>query len=185
MKLQTAHRSGWALFAADAFSDERGWLAETLRIDTLRAHAGDVRIVQQNLSASRRDVLRGLHYQIEQPQGKLVQVVQGRIFDAIVDLRPASADFGNSFVFELRAEARQSLWVPPGFAHGFLALDEVMVLYAMTQPRIAHAERALRWNSPQLAIEWPLDGREPVLSPRDRSAPGLDDAQLFAPGQTE
>ncbi|HEY0879634.1 MAG TPA: dTDP-4-dehydrorhamnose 3,5-epimerase family protein, partial [Zeimonas sp.] len=101
MKLHTADPSGWALFESDAHRDERGWLAEILRIDALRAHAGNVRIVQQNLSASRRGVLRGLHYQVESPQGKLVQVVQGRIFDAIVDLRRASPGFGRSFTFEL------------------------------------------------------------------------------------
>lgn len=179
MKLRTADPSGWALFESEAHCDERGWLAETFRIEALRAHAGDLRIVQQNLSASRRDVLRGLHYQLEGPQGKLVQVVQGRIFDAIVDLRRASPGFGRSYVLELRADALQSLWVPPGFAHGFLALDDVVVLYAMTGPRIAAAERALRWDSPELGIEWPLQGREPLLSARDRFAPDLSEAPVF------
>ena len=179
MKLRIADPSGWALFDSEAHRDERGWLAETLRIEALHAHAGGVRIVQQNLSASRRGVLRGLHYQVEAPQGKLVQVVRGRIFDAIVDLRRGSPSFGSSFVFEMRAESLQSLWVPPGFAHGFLALDDVVVLYALTEPRIAHAERVLRWDAPELAIEWPLQGRAPLLSARDRSAPGWREAQVF------
>ncbi|MDT3679613.1 MAG: dTDP-4-dehydrorhamnose 3,5-epimerase [Burkholderiaceae bacterium] len=179
MKLRTAAPSGWALFDSEAHHDERGWLAETMRIEALRAQAGEVRVVQQNLSASRRGVLRGLHYQVEAPQGKLVQVVQGRIFDAIVDLRRGSPSFGKSFVFEMRAESLQSLWVPPGFAHGFLALDDAVVLYAMTEPRVAQAERVLRWDSPELAIAWPLEGREPLLSARDRSAPGWREAQVF------
>ncbi|MCD6672170.1 MAG: dTDP-4-dehydrorhamnose 3,5-epimerase [Burkholderiaceae bacterium] len=179
MKLRSAHPSGWALFESEAHRDERGWLAETFRLDALRAHAGDVRIVQQNLGASRRGVLRGLHYQLEAPQGKLVQVVQGRLFDAIVDLRRSSASFGRSFVFEMRAESLQTLWIPPGFAHGFLALDDVVVLYAMTAPRVAQAECALRWDSPELGIDWPLEGREPLLSARDRSAPGWDEAPVF------
>jgi len=179
VKLRTADPSGWALFDSEAHRDDRGWLAETLRIEALRAHAGDVCIVQQNLSASRRGVLRGLHYQLEAPQGKLVQVVQGRIFDAIVDLRRDSPSFGKSFVFEVRAESLQSLWVPPGFAHGFLALDDVVLLYAMTEPRVAQAERVLRWDSPELGIEWPLEGREPLLSARDRSAPELRAAEVF------
>lgn len=181
MKLHTAHESGWALFAAEAHRDERGWLAETLRIDVLRAHARDVRIVQQNLSASRRGVLRGLHYQIESPQGKLLQVLQGCVHDVIVDLRRASPTFGASFTFELHTDSLQSLWVPPGFAHGFLALEDSTVLYSLTQPRIASAERVIRWDSPQLAISWPLKGAQPLLSERDRSAPVFGDAEVYEP----
>lgn len=179
MKLRIADPSGWALFDSEAHRDERGWLAETLRVEALCAQAGDVHIVQQNLSASRRGVLRGLHYQLEAPQGKIVQVVQGRIFDAIVDLRRSSPNFGRSYTFELDADILQTLWVPPGFAHGFLALDDVLVLYAMTEPRIPHAERVLRWNAPELGIEWPLEKSEPLLSARDRAAPGWGDAPVF------
>lgn len=186
MRLQNAHASGWALFDAEPHRDERGWLAETLRLDALRAHAGDVRIQQQNLSASHRGVLRGLHYQLEAPQGKLVQVIHGRVHDAIVDLRPSSTTFGHSFTFDLRAEALQSLWVPPGFAHGFLALEDSVVLYALTRPRVPHAERAVRWNSPEFGIEWPLPAGPPVLSPRDRDAPLFGEVDVFedppAPG---
>ena len=179
MKLQMAHPSGWALFEAQAHHDERGWLAETLRIDALRAHAGDVDIVQQNLSASRRGVLRGLHYQVEQPQGKLLQVMHGRVFDVIVDLRRTSPLFGRSFTFELRADALQLLWVPPQFAHGFLALDDATVLYSLTRPRVASAERAIRWNSPELGIDWPLEeGKQPLLSARDAAAPPFADAPI-------
>lgn len=179
MKLRVAHRSGWAFFEAERHADERGWVAEIVRDAALRAHVGEFRIVQQNLSASRRGALRGLHYQLGTPQGKLVQLVHGRIHDAIVDLRRASPDFGRSFAFELRTDPLQSLWVPPGFAHGFLALEDAVVLYSLTQPRIARAERAIRWDSPSLGIQWPLaPGTEPLLSPRDRVAPLFEDAGI-------
>lgn len=180
MILRRAHRAGWALFEAPRREDERGWLAETFLAQALRAQAGDgAGIVQQNLSASRAGALRGLHYQIDQPQGKLVLVVQGRIFDAIVDLRRDSADFGRSFVFDLDALTSPLLWVPPGFAHGFLARTEALVSYSLTAPRLPQAERVLRWNCPAAAISWPLDGHSPILSDRDRTAPGLDDAETF------
>lgn len=180
MKLQTAHPSGWAIFEAQAHADERGWVAEILREDALLAHAGELRIVQQNLSASRRGVLRGLHYQLAAPQGKLVQVMRGRIHDVIVDLRRDSPDFGRSFAVELRADPLQSLWVPPGFAHGFLALEDSTVLYSLTQPRLPKAERAIRWNSPGLGIEWPLaPGEEPMISARDRIAPVFGEAEVY------
>lgn len=178
MKLQTAHPSGWALFEAQAHHDERGWLAETLRIDTLRAHAGNVQIVQQNLSSSSGGVLRGLHYQTRQPQGKLLQVLHGRVHDVIVDLRRTSPHFGRHFALELRADALQLLWVPPEFAHGFLALEDATVLYSLTRPRIASAERSIRWNSPELGIDWPLEGRQPLLSTRDAAAPFFTDADI-------
>lgn len=182
MKLRTAHVAGWALFGAEVHRDGRGWLAETLRIEVLRAHAGPVAIAQQNLSRSRRGVLRGLHYQLGAPQGKLVQVLEGRVFDVIVDLRRDSPDFGTSFGFDLDAEEPQALWVPPGFAHGLLAREDCLLLYALTQPWDARLDRAIRWDSPGLAIDWPLDGLEPIVSARDREAPTLGEAEVFERG---
>ena len=181
MRLRSAHASGWALFVATAHRDERGWLAETLRTDVLRAHAGPVAIAQQNLSRSRRGVLRGLHYQLGPPQGKLVQVIEGRVFDVIVDLRRASPEFGASFAFELCADEPQMLWIPPGFAHGFLAREDSLVLYGLTQPWSPLHERAIRWNSPGLTIDWPLAGMQPILSARDRDAPTFGEAEPFEP----
>ncbi len=179
------HRAGWALFEAVRHEDERGWLAETFLAHVLREQAGHgASIVQQNLTSSRPGVLRGLHYQITRPQGKLVLVVQGRIFDAIVDLRRDSADFGRSFGFDLDASTLPLLWVPPGFAHGFLARTESLVSYSLTAPRLPAAERALRWDCPAIGIHWPLEGRTPILSRRDREAPGLDRAETFAAGTT-
>ncbi|RPH59376.1 MAG: dTDP-4-dehydrorhamnose 3,5-epimerase [Burkholderiales bacterium] len=182
MKLRSAHASGWALFSAAVHRDERGWLMEALRIDALRAHAGPVQIVQQNLSHSRRGVLRGLHYQLGAPQGKVVQVLAGRVHDVIVDLRRGSPDLGTSFALELCAADAQMLWVPPGFAHGFLALEDSLLLYGLTQAWDARLDRAIRWDSPGLAIEWPLAGAEPILSERDRRAPTFGEAELFEHG---
>lgn len=179
MKLHSAHAAGWALFDAPVHRDDRGWLIEVLRLDALRTHAGPVGIVQQNLSRSRRGVLRGLHYQLGAPQGKLIQVIEGSAYDAIVDLRRGSPHFATSFGFELRAEHPQMLWVPPGFAHGFLALEDCLVLYGLTQPWDAALDRAIRWDSPQLAIDWPLAGAQPLLSRRDREAPDFAQAETF------
>lgn len=182
MKLHADHGTGWALFDAGVHRDDRGWLMEALRLDTLRRHAGPVDMVQQNLSHSRRGVLRGLHYQLGAPQGKLVQVLAGRVHDVIVDLRRASPHFGTSFAFDLRADRPQMLWVPPGFAHGFLAREDSLVLYGMTQAWDARLDRAIRWNSPELSIAWPLDGAEPVVSARDREAPAFGEAEVYEPG---
>ncbi len=179
MKLRSAHPAGWALFDAPVHRDERGWLIEALRIDVLRAHAGEVEIVQQNLSHSRCGVLRGLHYQLGAPQGKLVQVIDGAVHDVIVDLRHGSPHFGTSFANVLRAAHPRMLWVPPGFAHGFLALEDSLMLYGLTQPWDATLDRAIRWDSPQLAIDWPLAGAQPLVSQRDREAPDFAQAELF------
>ncbi len=182
MKLHTAHAAGWALFDASVHRDDRGWLMEVLRLEPLRAHAGPVEIVQQNLSHSRRGVLRGLHFQLGAPQGKLVQVLAGAIHDVIVDLRRGSPHFGASFAFELRADQPRLLWVPPGFAHGLLARDDCLVLYGLTRPWDARLDRALRWDSPALAIDWPLAGAAPILSERDRTAPLFGEADALEMG---
>ncbi|MBX3590965.1 MAG: dTDP-4-dehydrorhamnose 3,5-epimerase [Burkholderiaceae bacterium] len=182
MKLHTAHRAGWALFDARVHRDDRGWLMEALRLDVLRSHAGPVEIAQQNVSRSHRGVLRGLHYQLGAPQGKLVQVLEGRIHDVIVDLRRHSPTFGTSFAFDLSADLPRLLWVPPGFAHGVLALEDSLMSYALTCAWDARLDRAIRWNSPDLSIAWPLDGIDPIVSARDRDAPTFDEAELFEPG---
>ena len=179
MRLRTAHPEGWALFEASVHRDDRGWLMEALRLDALRTHAGPVEIVQQNLSHSHRGVLRGLHYQLGAPQGKLVQVLAGRVHDVVVDLRRASPHFGTSFAFDLDARRPQMLWIPPGFAHGFLSRDDSLVLYGLTQAWDARFDRAIRWNSPGLSIDWPLHGTAPIVSVRDRDAPVLAEAEVF------
>lgn len=163
------------------FRDERGFFLETWNASTFRQDIKtDLQFVQDNYSRSTRNVLRGLHYQIKQPQGKLVRVARGRIFDVAVDLRKSSPTFGRFIAIELGEENYRQLWIPPGFAHGFLALTDIAdVLYKTTDYYAPEHERCLIWNDPKLAIKWPLDS-EPLLSARDRLGVALDQAELFA-----
>jgi dTDP-4-dehydrorhamnose 3,5-epimerase len=161
--------------------DHRGFFVETWH-DVRYAAAGlTLPFVQDNLSRSRRHTLRGLHYQIQHPQGKLVGVASGSIFDVAVDLRRSSATFGCWVGAVLSDENHHQLWVPPGFAHGFYTLsDQADLVYKCTARYIAEHDRALRWDDPRLAIVWPLVGTAPpLLSARDAGAPGLDSAEVY------
>lgn len=160
------------------FSDERGWFAETWNERSFRDDGLPTRFVQDNQSFSRRHVLRGLHYQLQQPQGKLVRVLTGCIFDVAVDIRRSSPNFGRWTGVELNAESPETLWIPAGFAHGFLVLSEsANVLYKTTDFYLASAERTLRWDDPTLAIAWPLTDA-PIVSPKDVLGATLQDAEL-------
>lgn len=152
------------------FGDERGFFFESYNEQSFAAVIGrSVRFVQDNHSRSTRGVLRGLHYQVEQPQGKLVRVIAGEIFDVAVDIRRDSATFGQWVGAMLSAENWRQLWVPEGFAHGFLVLSDVAeVLYKTTDFYAPEHERCIRWNDPDLDIDWPLN-MEPVLSAKDRA----------------
>jgi dTDP-4-dehydrorhamnose 3,5-epimerase len=163
------------------FSDERGFFFESWNARDFRAAVGsDLPFVQDNQSHSRRGVLRGLHYQIEQPQGKLVRVARGRVFDVAVDLRRSSAMFGRWVGVELSDDNHRQVFVPAGFAHGFLVLsDEADVLYKTTDYYAAQHERCLIWNDPDVGIAWPLSG-EPVLAAKDRAGLRLKEAETFA-----
>jgi dTDP-4-dehydrorhamnose 3,5-epimerase len=163
------------------FGDARGFFLEPYNRRTFREATGlDLEFVQDNHSRSRRGVLRGLHYQVRQPQGKLVRVLAGRIFDVAVDLRRSAATFGKWVGMELDAGSMRMLWVPPGFAHGFLVLsDAADILYKTTDYYAPQHERTLRWDDPQLAIGWPLAG-EPILSDKDRRGAALADAETYA-----
>lgn len=163
------------------FGDERGFFFEPYNKRVFREATGlDVEFVQDNHSRSRSGVLRGLHYQLRQAQGKLVRVTAGEVFDVAVDLRRGSATFGNWVGFHLDAAAKRMAWIPPGFAHGFLVLSEqAEVLYKTTDYYAPEHERTVRWNDPRLGIAWPLRG-EPILSAKDAAAPGLADAELYA-----
>lgn len=165
------------------FGDQRGFFFESFNQRAWEEATGlPGRFVQDNHSRSHRGVLRGLHYQVRQPQGKLVRVVVGEIFDVAVDLRPGSATFGRWTGVRLSAENRRQLWVPQGFAHGFLVLSEVAdVLYKATAYYAPDAERAVRWDDPDLAIPWPLTA-PPALSAKDGLAPLLARAELPPPG---
>jgi dTDP-4-dehydrorhamnose 3,5-epimerase len=149
--------------------DARGFLFESFRRDAFEAAAARaVDFVQDNHSLSTRGVLRGLHYQLPGPQGKLVRVVRGEIFDVAVDLRRGSPTLGRWVAERLSAGNRRQLWIPEGMAHGFLALsDEAEVLYRVTAYRQPAHERCIRWDDPDLAVAWPLDGAPPRLSARD------------------
>ena len=163
------------------FDDERGFFFESWNARDLAAALGrDVSFVQDNHSGSRRGVLRGMHYQIVQPQGKLVRVARGRVFDVAVDLRRSSATFGRSAGVELSAENRRQVFVPAGFAHGFLMLsDWADVLYKTTDYYAPQHERCLIWNDPDVGIAWPLSG-EPLLAPKDRAGLRLREVETFA-----
>jgi dTDP-4-dehydrorhamnose 3,5-epimerase len=163
------------------FRDSRGHFFESFnQRDFDAATGGRYTFVQDNESRSGRNVLRGLHYQIRAPQGKLVRVLRGTVFDVAVDLRRSSATFGRWTGVELSAKNRKQLWIPPGFAHGFLVLNESAdSLYKVTGYHAPQHERCIRWDDPTLAIAWPLQGA-PVLSERDARAPGFSAAETYA-----
>lgn len=160
------------------FADARGFFMETWHAGVFREAGLDVQFVQDNHSRSGQGTLRGLHYQIERPQGKLVRVVAGEVFDVAVDLRRSSPTFGQVLGDVLSAENKLQLWVPPGFAHGFYVLSEwAEVVYKCTDFYAPEHERTLRWDDAALAIEWPLvGGRPPLLS--DKDARGLAFAEV-------
>lgn len=162
------------------YGDDRGFFFESFnqaQFDT--ALGRTVTFVQDNHSRSGKNVLRGLHYQIRQPQGKLVRVVEGEVFDVCVDIRRSSPTFGRWVGEVLSATNKHQLWVPPGFAHGFVVLSEsAQFLYKTTDFYSPENERAIIWNDRQLDIRWPIDG-EPILSPKDATASSFQDAELF------
>jgi dTDP-4-dehydrorhamnose 3,5-epimerase len=161
------------------FGDERGSFFESWNARAFAAAGLDVAFVQDNHSRSKRGVLRGLHYQIEHAQGKLVRVVAGEVYDVVVDLRRSSPTFGRAFGVALSAENRLMLWVPPGFAHGFLAVsDWAEFLYKTTDYWYPEHERTLLWNDPALAIDWPLSG-PPTLAAKDAAGSPLAAADTY------
>ena len=169
------------LIRPKVFGDARGFFLESWEERKFAAGGIDARFVQDNHSRSARNTLRGLHYQIQQAQGKLVRVVTGSVYDVAVDIRRSSPTFGKWVGVTLSAENRHMLWVPPGFAHGFLVLSESAdFLYRCTDFYAPPHERAIQWNDPDLRVEWPLPaGAAPVLSPKDAVAPRFRDADYF------
>jgi len=161
--------------------DERGFFLESWNARTFRDATGvDLAFVQDNHSRSVRNVLRGIHYQVEKPQGKLVRVVSGCVWDVAVDLRRSSPNFGKWSGVELSAQNKLQLWIPPGFGHGFLVLSEYAdFLYKTTQYWFADFDRSIVWNDPDIAVDWKLADEAPLLSERDRLAPRLREAQVF------
>ncbi|HMO49007.1 MAG TPA: dTDP-4-dehydrorhamnose 3,5-epimerase [Rubrivivax sp.] len=188
MKLVPTALPGVVIVEPQLFADERGWFMESFNAARFGAALQAMGLpaappfVQDNHSCSRAGVLRGLHLQLPpHAQGKLVRVVRGRAWDVAVDLRRSSPHFGRWAGVELSAANRRQLWIPCGFAHGFLALeDDTHFLYKTTDVYAKECERALRWDDPVLAIEWPLaPGQPPRLAPKDAQAPLLADAAAF------
>lgn len=163
------------------FGDERGFFFESFNaLDFAKATGLDVQFVQDNHSKSAKGVLRGLHYQIQHPQGKLVRVTQGEVFDVAVDLRRSSPNFGKWRGVVLSADNKRQLWVPPGFAHGFVVLsDTAELLYKTTDYWFPEFERSLLWDDPTVGIQWPLQ-TEPLLAAKDKAAATLGQAEVFA-----
>lgn len=162
------------------FGDARGFFMESWNRRAFAQAGLDAEFVQDNHSLSRRGVLRGLHYQIREPQGKLVRVTSGEVFDVAVDLRRSSPTFGRSVGMRLSAQNRLMMWIPPGFAHGFLVLSEAAdFLYKTTAYYHPEHDRSLRWDDPALGIDWPLDGIEPIVSAKDAAAPLLAQAEVY------
>jgi dTDP-4-dehydrorhamnose 3,5-epimerase len=163
------------------YGDDRGFFFESWNQREFDQTIGrSVTFVQDNHSRSRAGVLRGLHYQIRRPQGKLIRVSAGTVFDVAVDLRRSSPRFGEWVGVELSAENKCQLWIPPGFGHGFYVESDVgEILYKATDYYAPEWDRAVRWDDPELGIDWPLSGEPPILSAKDANAPNLNQADLF------
>jgi len=180
MKLIETPLPGVLILEPRVLGDARGFFLESWNKRTFTALGLDADFVQDNHSRSARGVLRGLHYQLTEPQGKLVRVVSGAVFDVAVDLRKSSPHFGQWVGYELSAENRRMMWIPPGFGHGFLVRsDSADSLYKTTAYYAPQWDRGIRWDDPQIGVAWPLDDA-PVLSARDQVQPLLKDAEVYA-----
>ena len=172
---------GVLLIEPRVFGDARGFFLESWNQRTFTEAGLDMNFVQDNHSRSSRGVLRGLHYQLHDPQGKLVRVTQGAVFDVAVDIRRSSPHFGRWVGYELSEANHRMLWIPPGFAHGFLVLsDTADFLYKCTSLYDPPSDRGIRWDDPAIGIEWPDMGGARLLSAKDAAAPLLADAEVFA-----
>jgi dTDP-4-dehydrorhamnose 3,5-epimerase len=180
MKVSETRLPGVRIIEPRVFDDERGFFLEAWNGRDYEAAGMAARFVQDNHSRSAKSVLRGLHYQVRRPQGKLVRVVTGSAYTVAVDLRRSSDHFGRWFGIILSGKNMRQLWIPPEFAHGFLTLeDDTDYLYKCTDYYAPEYERTILYSDPALGIAWPLDGREPLLAPRDARAPHLVDAETF------
>ena len=184
MNVQPTAIEGVFVLEPKVFGDARGFFMESYNRRAFREATGlDIDFVQDNHSRSRKGVLRGLHYQIQQPQGKLVRVTSGAVFDVAVDIRRGSPTFGRWVGVELSADNHRQLWVPPGMAHGFVVLSESAdFLYKTTDYYAPQFERSIAWNDPTIGIDWPLAAygiTEPLLSDKDRAGLPLAQAEVF------
>lgn len=172
---------GVLILEPKVFGDARGFFQETWNAKVFADIGIDAQFVQDNHSRSAKGILRGLHYQVQEPQGKLVRVTSGRVFDVAVDIRRSSPHFGRWTGVELSGDNKRMFWVPPGFAHGFVALEEETdFLYKCTALYAPQWDRSIAWNDPDIGIDWPLEGLAPLLSAKDTAAIALKDAEVFA-----
>lgn len=179
MKVLETPLAGALLIEPDVFEDDRGFFLESYSERTFTKIGITEKFVQDNHSYSKRGVLRGLHYQIEKPQGKLIRVISGEVVDAFVDLRKTSASFGKAHTVRLSGDNRRLVWIPPGFAHGFYVLsDAAHVLYKATEFYFPELERTIVWNDADLNIQWGITG-QPLLSSKDAAGRHLREAEVF------
>ena len=180
MKIIASNIPDILVFEPTIYSDGRGYFMETWRQSVFEAQGIDAGFVQDNQSNSNRGTLRGLHYQLNHPQGKLARVVSGEVFDVAVDLRKSSAYFGRWIGILLSAENKKQLWIPPGFAHGFYVMsDSAELLYKCTDYYDPEDDHSLLWNDETVGIDWPLLDSKPLLSDKDKNAPRLLEATVY------
>lgn len=172
MKFINTNISDVKIIEPEVFGDERGYFMETFRAEVFRHHCGNYDFIQDNHSKSKQGILRGLHYQTENTQGKLVRVVAGEVFDVAVDMRHSSATLGHYVGVYLSAENKRQLWVPPGFAHGFYVTSKsAQFVYKCTDEYSPDSEVSMKWDDPDLSIKWPIaEGSVPELSTKDKDA---------------
>lgn len=179
MKYQSLAIPDVVLLTPEVFGDERGFFMETFRDNEFRRHCGNHFFVQDNCSRSKQGILRGLHYQLRQPQGKLVQVLEGEVYDVAVDMRQSSTTFGRWVGANLSSENKQQLWVPPGFAHGFYVMSKTALFsYKCTDYYAPDDEHCLRWDDDKLAIDWP-NKVSPILSEKDKQGLSFAESEKF------
>jgi dTDP-4-dehydrorhamnose 3,5-epimerase len=180
MKIETTSLSGVLLLTPAVYRDERGAFSETFNLRQMTEAGLPTTWVQDNFSLSKKNVLRGIHYQIVQPQGKLVRVTHGAVLDVAIDLRRSSPEFGRHVAVELSGENGKMLWIPEGFGHAFLSLSEVAgFAYKVTNYYAPSGDRTVLWNDPDLAIPWPLAEYDPIVSGKDKNGARLQVAEVF------
>lgn len=180
MEFSPLDKDGPVLLIPKIWEDPRGYFLETFRQNDFEQKCGNYQFVQDNQSKSRGNVLRGLHYQLNNPQGKLVRVIEGRVFDVAVDLRKSSSNFGKSYGVMLDSVKHHEFWVPPGFAHGFFVMSEVAAfVYKCTSYYEPGDEYCLLWNDPALDIAWPIGDMSPQLSEKDMRGVLLRDCKVY------
>lgn len=180
MKILPLEIPNLTLFEYNVFDDDRGHFFETWRENWFSDNGYNIKFVQDNQSRSKKGTLRGLHYQIENPQGKFIRVIKGQILDVAVDLRKSSPTFGKALSIVLEEQNKNALWIPEGFAHGFCAISEVVeIIYKCTNYYSAKHERTLLWNDPSLGIEWPFADNEITISSKDRAGIRLHECEVY------